>query len=159
MTCSYELQATNAKMISKWPRVVFTRSPEKAMPVFTSDDLIFHKVWLKLDEKWGSSSPLKVLIPGILQNVPNDPKLNSKNHTWNLPHICSSLAASPKFSSVSPALQSAVFKILHISYWFICFKVAQKIKNCQEKKCLVSHHDSRCPHKLGLRSDENGWKL
>ncbi len=40
----------------------------------------YHKIWLKLNEKYRSSSRLKSLTSKILQSAPKDPKeLNTKN--------------------------------------------------------------------------------
>ncbi len=47
----------------------------------------FHKIWLKLDEKCGSSRLLKILTSDVLQNEPNNPKLNSQNRAWKVLNI------------------------------------------------------------------------
>ncbi len=59
----------------------FDRSPEKNIGLYSLGLHAFSKVWLKLNENYGSSNHLKILISDILQSARNDPKMNSRRIT------------------------------------------------------------------------------
>ena len=61
----------------------------KVMACISLDYMLCIKFGWNWTKICGRSSHLKILTSEILQSAPNGLKLNSKNQTWNVPHICS----------------------------------------------------------------------
>ena len=81
------------------------------------DYMLSLKFWLKSDEKCGNSSLFKILTSGILQNAPNDPKLNSKNQAWQAP-ICVMRHIGPQASKFHP-FRSTISRFQDIAHFRI----------------------------------------
>ncbi len=95
----------------------FVRSPKKVNGLYFRGLLVhaFSKVWLKLNENYGSSSLLKMLTSGILQSAPIHLKLNSKNHIWKVPYITQYIGPQVP---IFPPFCSTIRKYFKVSYFF-----------------------------------------
>ncbi len=109
---------------------------------------------IEIDQKWGSSSLLKILKSQILLSASNDPKLNSKWPDTKGPYICSSLrTANTKFSSI--LLRKYCYNFPIDSY--VKFQSAKTLFLAARRKMYNFIFPYVCIiyHKLWLRSYKN----
>ncbi len=122
---------------SSWTLIInigfnFWRIAKKLTDCINPDCHAFHKVWLKLDENCGSSSPLKILTLEILKSAPHDTKLNSNVLTRKLPYMWRPLHRKSQIF-IRFAVRPAVFKLLY-SLWFTIYVKFQSFIKIEKYK-------------------------